>query len=277
MKILIADSGSTKTDWALLEPGHNPLFVETQGMNPYHQDRQTLETILHWELVPKVDFADYIFFYGSGVRLELEPLMVELFHSVFPMATVIETHSDLLGAAVAVCGHNPGIACILGTGANSGFYDGRQILQNTPPLGYILGDEGSGAVLGARFLNALLKGFLPDSLRESFYAEFQMTEAGVIDRVYRKPLANRWLASLSPFIHAHLEVPGVRSLVVGNFRDFFCRNLVQYGNSIRNVGAVGSMAWFYRAEFEEAARLEGFRVDSVLRSPIEGLVRHYSP
>jgi N-acetylglucosamine kinase-like BadF-type ATPase len=274
MKILIADSGSTKTDWAILEQGYDPKFVETQGMNPYHQDRETLETILLHELVPQVGDVDRVLFYGSGVRPELEPLMVEILRSAFPMSKVVQAHSDLLGAAVAVCGQNQGIACILGTGANSGLYDGCRILQNTPPLGYILGDEGSGAVLGTRFLNALLKGFLPDSLRELLFAHLQMTEADVIDRVYRKPLANRWLASLSPFIHAHLDVPGVRSLVIENFRDFFRRNLVQYEHRDWTVGAVGSMAWFYRAELVEAARLEGFTMGRIERSPIDGLVKN---
>lgn len=276
MKILIADSGSTKTDWAFLEQGHAPLFIETQGMNPYHQDREALETILHQELALQVGEVDRIYFYGSGVRPELESLMVEILHSAFPMSSVVEAHSDLLGAAVAVCGREPGIACILGTGSNSGIYDGRRILKNTPPLGYVLGDEGSGAVLGARFLNALLKGFLPDSLRELLFAHLQMTEAGIIDCVYRKPLANRWLASLSPFIHAHLDVPGVRLLVIDNFRDFFRRNLIQYGHNDWTVGAVGSMAWFYCAELEEAARLEGFTIGRIERSPIDGLVKNYT-
>ena len=282
MYILIADSGSTKTDWTLLNDGKIVTQVQTEGINPFHQSEDDIRAVLK-TLTPVREACSqnassdfYIYFYGSGLRSEFKTLMCGLISEAFPGSMHVEAHGDLLGAAVALCGREAGVACILGTGANSGLYDGQRIVQNTPPLGYILGDEGSGAVLGIRFLNALLKGRLSAGLREAFFEQQQMTEADVIARVYRQPLANRWLASLSPFIHAHLGDPGVREIVIDNFRDFFRRNIVPYGRRDLPVGAVGSVAWYYRDELGEAARLEGFTLGSVIRSPMDGLIRHFS-
>ena len=198
--------------------------------------------------------------------------MRRLLSLVFPSAAV-EAHGDLLGAARAVCGHSEGIACILGTGANSCLYDGCRIVGNTPPLGYILGDEGSGAVLGARFLNALYKGFLPASLLADFESELSMSMGDVIARVYRAPLANRFLASLSPYVSRYMDVPEVVRLVVDNFRDFFRRNVVHYRRTDLPVGFVGSIAYHYEQQLREAADAEGFMVGVVMKSPMDGLLR----
>ena len=281
---LIADSGSTKTDWVLIDGTTVVARYLTQGINPFHQSENDILTILRLELLPQLpsdrlqatDDALQIYFYGSGVRPELEPLMRRLLTEVFPHSEVVSAHGDLLGAARAVCGNSPGVAAILGTGANSGLYDGTRIVQNTPPLGYILGDEGSGAVLGERFLNALYKGFLPATLLEAFEQDQQMDMATVISRVYRQPMANRFLASLSPFISSHLGVPEVSQLVVDNFRSFFRRNVVQYQHPELPVGFVGSVAYYYQRQLQEAAAVEGFTVGSILKSPIEGLVQYHS-
>lgn len=270
---LIADSGSTKTDWVLTDGTDIVARYQTQGINPFHQSEDGILAILRGELAPSVSqVPSVIQFYGSGVRPELEPVMQRLLSAVFPSATV-EAYGDLLGAARAVCGHSEGIACILGTGANSCLYDGSRIVGNTPPLGYVLGDEGSGAVLGARFLNALYKGFLPASLLSEFEHEMSMTMGDAIARVYRAPLANRFLASLSPFVSRHLDEPEVAQLVVSNFRDFFRRNVVQYHRADLPVGFVGSIAFHYEKQLREAADTEGFTVGVVLKSPMEGLLR----
>ena len=269
--ILIADSGSTKTEWAL-----GDVRVKTQGINPFHQDDEIIRNILKDELRPHLSShlnqLRAIYFYGSGVRPELEGKMVRLLSEVFPEAAHVEAHSDLLGAAIALCGHHEGIACILGTGANSCLFDGKAIVENVPPMGYILGDEGSGAVLGKHFLNALYKNRLPQHLREAFEQHYQVSLAEVIDRVYRQPMANRWLASLSEFIHQHIDVPQVEALVIDNFRDFLVNNVAQYGRKDLPVSAVGSIAYFYRAQFEEAIRKEGYAVGEILRGPLDGLV-----
>lgn len=274
--ILIADSGSTKTEWDL-----DGLRIKTQGINPFHQDDDTIRAILYDELLPQLyshcsvsEFSSLkVSFYGSGVRPELEEKIVRLLSEAFPEAKQIDAHSDLLGAAIALCGHSEGIACILGTGANSCLFDGQRIVKNTPPMGYVLGDEGSGAVLGIRFLNALYKDRLPHTILSDFEAYIGMNLAQVIDRVYRQPLANRWLASLSEFIHAHMDEPLIEALIVENFRDFLRYNVDPYGRRDLPVSALGSIAYYYQSQFLEALKSEGYTVGKILRGPLDGLVR----
>ncbi|MBR1484488.1 MAG: ATPase [Prevotella sp.] len=273
---LIADSGSTKTDWALVNDEGSVLFLHTQGINPIHQDEAAITAILTGELLPQLGGAtvSQLFFYGSGVRPTEQPLMQRLLAQATGAQTV-EAHGDLLGAARALCGDAEGVACILGTGANSCLYDGCRIVMNTPPLGYILGDEGSGAVLGITLLNALYKGILPEGLRQEFEAQYSLTLTDVIDRVYRQPMANRFLASLSPFVHAHLQEPAVSDLVVGHFRRFFARNLSAYGRSDLPVSAVGSLAFYYGQQLRQAALAEGYELGRIERSPISALVAYH--
>ncbi len=275
---LISDSGSTKTDWCITNDGRIVRRIITQGINPFHQSGQTIYDVLNGELLPELADVkvDEVYFYGSGCREECVPMMTDVLSCAFSHASTIEVHSDLLGAARAVCGMVEGIACILGTGANSCLYDGRDIVMNTPPLGYILGDEGSGAVLGRLFVNALYKNQLPESVLSDFERETGCGMADVIHRVYREPMANRFLASFAPFIHSHLYVPSVRLIVVDNFRMFFRRNVVQYGRPKLPVGAVGSIAGHFYDEFVEAAIDEGFTVGRTSSSPMSGLVEYHS-
>ena len=269
--VLIADSGSTKTDWAYMDQR-----VQTQGINPFHQDEDTIRSILKEELLPQltsdITHLTSILFYGSGVRPELEEKMRRLLQEVFPQAEHIEAHGDLLGAARALCGHQEGIACILGTGANSCLYDGERIVENTPPMGYILGDEGSGAVLGVRFLNALYKNRLSNDVKASFEAFTEMSMAQVIERVYRQPIANRWLASLSKFIHQQIENPQIEQLVIDNFRDFIQRNIAPYQRRDLPINAVGSIAFYYQQQLEKAVKAEGYTLGKIVRSPLDALV-----
>lgn len=273
---LIADSGSTKTDWCLTDGGEVKLRVCGQGINPFQQNADVIESIIKDELVGRLDDAGVITeieFYGAGCRDEKIALMEGVLHRVFANAGRVEVCSDVLGAARALFGGGSGIACILGTGANSCLYDGGRIAANVPPLGYILGDEGSGAVLGRLFINALFKGGLPAALRDGFLAETGLTLAGIINKVYREPMANRFLASTSVFIHKHLENSELRDLVIRNFRNFFKRNVNLYGRRDLPVGAVGSIAFYYQSELAEAAEAEGYNINKVIKSPMEGLVR----
>ena len=203
--------------------------------------------------------------------------MIALLQEAFPQAKEIEAHSDLLGAARALCGHNYGIASILGTGANSCLYDGKRIIANTPALGYILGDEGSGGVMGKLFLHELYKGVLSKNIRLEFEQEYSLKMSDVIQRVYREPMPNRFLASLAPFIHRHLSDPAVKRLVTDNFRDFFRYNIRPYNHSEFPVSFVGSVAWYFRDQLAEAADIEGFTLGTILKSPIEGLLRFHTP
>ncbi|MBO4850504.1 MAG: ATPase [Prevotella sp.] len=276
--ILIADSGSTKTDWCLMHHGEVVTHVTTQGLNPFYQDDATISGVIETELMARwpsgLPRPHKVFFYGAGVRPEMSSRMFALLRAATG-AEYVEAHGDLLGAARALFGREAGIACILGTGSNSGLYDGSVIVQNTPPLGFILGDEGSGAVLGKRFVADLCKGLLPEALREEYFATTGQDVASIIRAVYREPLPNRHLAQATRFIHSHLHLESVEALVVNSFRDFFRRNLVQYGRSDLPVRAVGSVAHYFGEQLCRAAAEEGFAVSGVMQSPIEGLVIYH--
>lgn len=299
MMILIADSGSTKTDWTLLHatepqlPGDVIATFHTQGITPIHQTAGDIRQILERELLPQLSSFPrakliesgvlenpllqnlHLYFYGSGCTPAQVPMMSQLMVEELSPKTV-EIHSDLMAAARALCQREAGMACILGTGANSCLYDGEQIVQNTPALGYILGDEGSGAVLGRLFLNAIFKNPALADVRDEFLKKNKTQLSDIIQKVYREPMANRYLASFSPFIMEHIGNPLVSQLVVGNFRDFFRKNIVPYGRPDLPVHFVGSMAHHYREQLVEAARAEGFTIGNILQSPMEGLLTYHS-
>lgn len=297
--ILIADSGSTKTDWTLLlsssEENTNKVIAtfKTQGITPIHQTTADIRQILGQELMsqlstfPRAHLVSMgildtslvqhasVCFYGSGCTPAHVPMMKQVLNEVLSPKDV-EVHSDLMAAARALCGHDAGIACILGTGANSCLYDGEQIVQNTPALGYILGDEGSGSVLGRLFLNAIFKNPKMANLCDKFLEETKQTQADIIKKVYNEPMANRYLASTSTFIIEHLDNPTLHQLVIDNFRQFFRSNIDPYNRKDLPVHFVGSMAFHYRSQLEEAAKLEGYTIGQTLQSPMEGLIKYHS-
>lgn len=276
---LIADSGSTKTDWCLLRGGNDAARFSGQGINPFQQDAATIEKIVSdgpLSCLPDAVRVDEIYFYGAGCRDEMRPMLRGIFARCFPAATVIEINSDMLAAARALFANGEGIACILGTGSNSCLYDGGKIVSNVSPLGYILGDEGSGAVLGRLFVNAIFKGCLPNGVRDRFLRDSGLALSEIINKVYREPLANRFLAGLSVYIHDYLPDSGVEALVVDNFRDFFRKNVALYCRRDIPVGAIGSIAFYYERQLREAAGMEGFRLEYVRKSPMDGLLAFHS-
>ena len=287
---LIADSGSTKTDWCLLESGGDCHRFSTQGINPCHQSEEEIAAILEQEVTPhlrqlQTARPQTLWFYGSGATPAAKHRVEQPLRRLLGTEADITVESDLVGAARALCQHSRGIACILGTGANSCLYDGQRIVANTPALGYILGDEGSGAVLGIRFLNALFKGQLPDELRQEFVTETGLSLDAIIQRVYRQPLANRFLASLSPFIHRHIDLQQVEALVIDHFRQFIRKNIQPYYDDPRlkealpaspELHVTGSVGFHYQRQLAAAAALEGMRLGRVMGSPMEGLIGYHS-
>ena len=275
--ILIADSGSTKTDWCVAKDGFTVKRFTTQGINPYHQDEKRITGIVLDELLPQT--GEYklkkIVFYGSGCRDETIPTMKNILYSAFNNNVEVEIYSDLLGAARAICGHEEGIACILGTGSNSCLYDGKKIVGNIPPLGYILGDEGSGATLGKIFINEIFKNSRMYDLKKEFLQVLKMTEGDIIDRVYRQPMANRFLASLAPFIHSHIERHEVNEIVTENFRQFLLKNVKRYHRDDLQVSFIGSIAWHFKSQLLQSALEENVYVGSVEKSPMDGLLRYH--
>ena len=275
--VLIADSGSTKAHWCLAEHGKMVAEFFTKGMNPFFQTEEEMTEEIRSALLPRLgEYAtpDLIQFYGAGCTPEKSVTVHRVLQELFPEVSQIEVQSDMVGAARAVCGSQPGIACILGTGSNSCFFDGSKVVDNVSPLGFILGDEGSGAVLGKLMVGALLKNQLTPGLKEEFLEQYQLSAPVIIDRVYRKPFPNRFLARLSPFLAAHLDDSTVHDLVLNAFRDFFRRNVAQYANYRQySVGFVGSVAWYYRKVLAEAAMMEGIQLGLVVQDPVQEIVR----
>lgn len=275
--LLIADSGSTKTDWLFIASDGKKNELHTKGINPARDSRDIIYNVLSHELLTQLtDFTDLqsVFFYGAGciepfsksVRSTLEELLPECH---------IEVESDLLGAARALCGHKEGIACILGTGSNSCLYNGKDIVLHTPPLGYILGDEGSGTFLGKVLVNSVFKGLISNDMKEAFCSKFNLSMSDIIEHVYRQPAANTFLASLVPFIVEHREHPAIHDLLIEAFRMFIKRNIAVYGQEEMPINCVGGIAYQFEKELKEAIAMENMKTGIILRRPIDSIVQYH--
>ena len=275
--ILIADSGSTKTDWVLCDGTTIVTRAKTQGLNPTLQSEEEIEEVLLNELAGKID-ADApqkIFFYGAGCAYENANSRISRALKTIFTTSNIEINSDLLAAARAMCGHETGIACILGTGSNSCLFDGEKIIGNTPSLGYILGDEGSGSYLGRRLLSDCLKKHLPRDLCTKFMNRYNLDMATILERVYQMPLPNRWLASFTPFLVEHKEIPEIKSMLKQCFTDFFKRNTMVYRRSWLPIHIIGGVGVNFENEIKETAESLGFSIGKVAESPINGLIEYH--
>ncbi len=278
--ILIADCGSTKIDWCLLNGKEKVAQIFTTGMNALLMTQEEMTQRIADELMPNI--ANYevteIYYYGAGIISdEIKSHVINALKANIPSATKIEVDSDLLAAARALCGRKPGIACILGTGSNSCYYDGEKVVDNVSPLGYILGDEGSGAVLGKLLVGDVLKKQLPEHLCEKFLKEYNLDRNKIIDAVYRKPAANRFLAQFAPFLEHNIEEPSIHRIVLHSFIDFFVRNVENYDNYKElPCNFVGSIALLEKATLLEAAKSQGITVGNIIQDPMEGLIKFHS-
>ena len=278
--ILIADSGSTKTDWCVVEYGVLVQQIFTKGTNPFFQSEEEISNEIATALLPelKTDEFDAVYFYGAGCGF---PDKIEIVHRAISKQLKVkgnvEVATDMLAAARGLCGREAGIACIMGTGSNSCYYDGENIVANVSPLGFILGDEGSGACLGKLMVGDLLKNQMTQELKEKFLKQFDLTPADIIDRVYRKPFPNRFLASLSPFLAQNISEPCVHDLVLNSFKAFFKRNIMQYENYQNlKVNLIGSVAFYYKEVLAEAAEAMGIQLGTIIQSPMEGLIKYHA-
>ncbi len=270
MNYLIADSGSTKTSWVYIDENGVQTSLESDGINPIRDSKDWIGTVV--SSLP-VWNPSLICFYGAGCIPPYSETLSSILKHRFSTAE-IRVDSDLLGAAHALYGEQEGIACILGTGSNSCLYDGHRVVENVSPLGYILGDEGSGAVLGKRLIGDLLKGQMTDNLQQAFIDDTGLTRTDIIDKVYRQPMANQFLASLVPFLDKHRNEEDIHRFLVEEFRSFFRRNVSQYHRPDLSVSFVGGVAFCFTEELSEAASLEGFRIGKIVKRPIEGMVRY---
>ena len=277
--IAIADSGSSKIDWAVMDGRRIAARFTTIGVNPAVMPAEVLRRALS-EARPHFEAAGTVrklWFYGAGCLPELEESTAALLCHTLPMVKEAEVASDLLGAARGLLGCEPGIACILGTGSNSCLYNGSVIADNVSPLGFILGDEASGAALGKRFVADLFKRRLPDRVCRDFSERYGLDRAEVIRRVYRQAAPNRFLASFAPFIKEHIGVAEVRQPVVEAMRSFISRNVSNYaGFGHLPLRFCGSIAVNFADCLREAAAAEGCAIDRIEQSPLDGLLHYHT-
>lgn len=287
--ILLADSGSTKTDWALVrENGAIARQFRTEGMNPVLLADEEISSLLHAQLCPQLEGVapERIYYYGAGCRPDQCQRMASLL-SYATGCVNVEVASDLLGACRALSGSEAGICCILGTGSASCYYDGDKVALQTPSLGYILGDEGSGTSLGKHFLADCLKGLLPEDVQNAFVGEYGIDVSGVIDRVYRQPLPNRYMAGFVPFLHKYKNEEKVRAIIIEEFSRFVERNLLIYYSSIPGcdeaeakkslpVHFVGSVAHYFKSELEEVLSDYGLTLGRIEQAPLRRLASYHA-
>lgn len=278
MNILIADSGSTKCEWCLVQ-GKKKKIVETQGMSPYFLNRLQIEQILEKELLPglrKIN-PDEIYYYGTGCASAANRKMVhQAIKKIFPSSKIFVDH-DLMGAARALCGKTRGIACILGTGSNSCYFDGKKIIKNSPGLGYILGDEGSGAYLGKKVLQYYLYNTFDEELRYKFDANYVTTASEVLEQVYKKPLPNRYLASFALFLAQNRGHYMVENIIEDGLNDFFFNHVYKYTESWKlPVHFVGGIAYGFRDVLKELCRSYELELGCILQKPMDGLIEYHS-
>lgn len=273
---LIIDSGSTKSDLKWVKNANVIFETNTAGINPFYQDEKCIYQTLH-QVIPK-EFehsTESVFFYGAGCSFKEKCDMVHRpLSQIFPNAQV-EIHNDLLGAARALFQHEQGIACILGTGANSCIYNGKAIVQNVPPLGFILGDEGSGAVLGKLLVSDILKGIAPQHIQKQFFEETDTNAASIMESIYKKPFPNRYLAQFSRHIYLHKDDPFFRNLVLTAFERFFERNIQQYESALP-IGFIGSIAHYFQEELRVVASTYHREITKIEQSPIAGLIQYHA-
>lgn len=275
--ILIADSGSTKTDWRIIAKDGSIQQLKTEGFNPYYQSSDEISQLLKADLLPKITSdISTIYFYGAGcANPDKNAVVKDALQRNFQNCT-IEINSDLLAAARATCNHEQGIACILGTGSNSCLFDGNEIIENIRPLGFLLGDEGSGAYLGKMLLVSYLRKELPENLADKFNDAYNTSIDEVLQKVYKEPFPNKYLASFSKFLFDNINEPYVYQLVSQAFETFIKKNVMKYENHENvKVHFVGSIAFYYANVLRQVASDLGVAVKNILETPIAGLTLYH--
>jgi N-acetylglucosamine kinase-like BadF-type ATPase len=277
MSILIADSGSTKCEWCLLREGKKKI-IETQGASPYFLTEPELVQLMQRELLPGLgkEIPSKVFFYGTGCAAPANRALVKkALRRVFPEAEIAVEH-DLTGAARGLCGRNKGVVCILGTGSNSGFYNGKRIVKNSPGLGFILGDEGSGAYLGRKVLQHYLYQTFDEDLTAKFNGQYHTDAAEILDRVYKKPLPNRYIASYALFLAENRGHYMIENMIEDGLNDFFFNHLCKYPEIWKvPVYFVGSVAYGFQDILKELCNGYKWELGKVLRKPMDGLIAYH--
>ncbi len=274
---LIADSGSTKTEWCLVN-GKSSKTLFTQGLSPYFLSAEQIEYIITEELTVKLKkvLPDEVFFYGTGCsNAENVKLVKKAVQKVFTQAEVHVDH-DLMGAAKALCGNEKGIACILGTGSNSCYYNGKKIVKNSPGLGYVLGDEGSGAYMGKKVIQYFLYKTFDEDLIDRFNAKYNTNSDEILSAVYKKPLPNRYLASFVEFLVENRGHYMIENIIEDSFNDFFFNHVYKYSQSwTMPINFTGSVAFGFKDVLKDMCSSYELTLGKVIKKPMDGLVKFH--
>jgi N-acetylglucosamine kinase-like BadF-type ATPase len=270
---LIVDSGATKTEWRVLG-GNDEESIFSSGISPYHMSKEQIVASLLKEM-PKsmLDMSfNSIYYYGTGCYTAANAGIVKkALQEVFSAEMISVTH-DLMGAAIALCGNDKGIACILGTGSNSCSYDGKKIVKNSPGLGYVLGDEGSGAYLGKKVIQHFLYETFDADLMEAFNETYKTDKAEVLQKVYKEPFANRYLASFTKFLSAHRGHFMIENIIEDGLRDFFNQHIIRYPQHDKTpIHFVGSIAFFFKDKIADLCQDFGLTLGTIIKQPMDGL------
>jgi glucosamine kinase len=274
---LIADSGSTKTEWCLIN-GKSAKTFYTQGLSPYFLSAEQIEYTINEELKYKFKNIepDEIYFYGTGCsNADNVKLVKKAVQKVFNDAKIFVDH-DLMGAAKALCGHEKGIACILGTGSNSCYYNGKKIVKNSPGLGYVLGDEGSGAYMGIKVIQHFLYKTFDEDLMDRFNAKYNTNSDEILSAVYKKPLPNRYLASFTAFLSENRGHYMIENIIEDSFNDFFFNHVYKYRESwTMPINFTGGVAYGFKDVLKEMCRSFELQLGKVIKKPMDGLVKFH--
>jgi glucosamine kinase len=279
--ILIADSGSTKTEWVLLDGKPMLNGLHTKGVNPYFLSVEEITHIFSTELIPQLNvdpsLITEVHYYGAGCSSTEKCSMVELPLAQYFTNAKIEVTHDLLGAARAACGHHEGIAAILGTGSNSCLFDGSTIVANQPSLGFIMGDEGSGGYIGKELLKQFLYRELPEELHRAFDQKYSITKEIVLQKIYKESMPNTYAASFTQFVAAHIQTPAMQQLVLDAFDVFFKRHISSYPQFTHYpISVIGSVGFVFEQQLREIASNYQTTIHQLIQKPMDGLIQFHT-
>lgn len=277
MNVLIADSGATKCQWTFIA-NNKAKHIYTIGISPYFLTQEQIETVVLNEVLKKFKQPkiDKVFFYGTGLSNPINAKIIKQALKNTIAAKIIEVNTDMLAAARALCKTEKGIACILGTGSNSCFYDGKKIVTNRAGLGYILGDEGSGAYLGKKVVQYYLYKTFDETLQLAFEKRFETNAQQILENVYKKPLANKYLASFAIFLAENRGHFMIENIIEDGLNDFYFHHLQKYTQSWKHpIHFVGSVAFGFKDVLKNLCQQYGFVLGNVISKPMDGLVKFH--
>ncbi|MFN6943577.1 MAG: hypothetical protein ACK4ND_01415 [Cytophagaceae bacterium] len=273
----IVESGSTKSEWVFVDNIGNRSVIRTSGLNPYYQSEETILKILKDELLPKIQFTvKQINFYGAGCeavgnKIKMKEALQKAFSGV-----VISIDHDLMAAAKALFGDSAGIACIAGTGSNTCYYDGKEVVRNISSLGLYLGDEGSGGHMGKALIKAYIRRELPENIHSAFEAAYPDRKDEILLNIYSKPMPSKYLASFAPFLKENIDHSYIYQLVYNSFLDLFTNCIEKYENGRSlPLGFVGSIAYHFQGILKKVAQDKGYSIQKIDSSPFEALTNYH--